>query len=36
MWRKITFPLLPLFVLAAGFYYYTQYFPHIFDVGLYD
>ena len=36
MWRKNIYPLLPLFVLALGFYYYTQNFPHIFDIALYD
>ena len=36
MWRKITYNLLPLFILAIGFYYYTQNFPHIFDVTLFD
>ena len=36
MWRKIIYPLLPLFILAIGFYYYTQNFPHIFDVTLFD
>jgi len=36
MWRKNIYPLLPLFVLGLGFYYYTQNFPHIFDVGLFD
>jgi hypothetical protein len=36
MWRKITYNLLPLFILAIGFYYYTQNFPHIFDIALYD
>ncbi|HEX4572281.1 MAG TPA: hypothetical protein VH184_17745 [Dongiaceae bacterium] len=36
MWRKTIYSLLPLFILAAGFYYYTQNFPHIFDIALYD
>ena len=36
MRRKNIYPLLPLFVLAVGFYYYTQNFPHIFDIALYD
>jgi hypothetical protein len=36
MWRKTIYSLLPLFILAAGFYYYTQNFPHIFDVALFD
>jgi len=36
MRRKNIYPLLPLFVLAVGFYYYTQNFPHIFNIALYD
>jgi hypothetical protein len=36
MWRKFIYPLLPLFILAIGFYHYTQNFPHIFDITLFD
>src|SRR5215469_12550335 len=36
IWHKNTWYLLPLLVLAIGFYYYTQNFPHILDVTLYD